>query len=364
TDKDWNTVLREYIPKFINASNELEFEIAALHIIGDVKDTHAGLWGGGDQFNKMLGRNTAPFKVSFVEDQLVVVKYYNPEYKEASKVKRGDIITHINGKSVEALKKELYPHHTASNEPTRDRNIARNIFRSPEEEIEITYLSDGKKQNHTLPLYGFKALDIYKKNATECYKLLNKDIGYVTLEIIEQEDVAEIKRLFKNTKGIIIDIRNYPNTFVPFSLGSYFMSKPTVFVKFTRMNPNNPGEFTMSEPLKIPSGKETYKGKLVVLVNETTQSSAEYTSMAFRAGDNTTIVGSTTAGADGNMSYIHLPGGLRTGISGLGVYYPDGGETQRIGIVPDVEVKPTIKGIKEGRDEVLEKAIRIIQKEK
>ena len=47
-------------------------------------------------------------------------------------------------------------------------------------------------------------------------------------------------------------------------------------------------------------------------------------------------------------------------ISGIGVFYPDQGPTQRIGIVPDVEAKPTIAGIKAGRDEVLETAIRQI----
>jgi C-terminal processing protease CtpA/Prc len=47
-------------------------------------------------------------------------------------------------------------------------------------------------------------------------------------------------------------------------------------------------------------------------------------------------------------------------ISGIGIYYPDGTETQRIGIVPDVVVKPTIEGIKKNRDEVLEKAIELI----
>ncbi len=105
---------------------------------------------------------------------------------------------------------------------------------------------------------------------------------------------------------------------------------------------------------------ENYKGKLVVLVNETSQSQAEYTAMAFKAGDNTTIVGSQTAGADGNVSGISLPGNLRTMISGIGVYYPDGTQTQRIGIVPDVKVEPTVNGIKKGIDEVLEKAISII----
>ena len=80
-----------------------------------------------------------------------------------------------------------------------------------------------------------------------------------------------------------------------------------------------------------------------------------------RASKKTTVIGSTTAGADGNVSRIDLPGGMRTMISGIGVYYPDGTETQRVGIVPDVVVQPTIEGIKNGRDEVLEKAIQIIE---
>lgn len=47
-------------------------------------------------------------------------------------------------------------------------------------------------------------------------------------------------------------------------------------------------------------------------------------------------------------------------ISGIGVYYPDGTETQRIGIVPDIICKPTIQGIKAGKDELLEKALVLI----
>ena len=191
---------------------------------------------------------------------------------------------------------------------------------------------------------------------------MDNNIGYVTLQNIKEEDISKIKKEFKDTKGIIIDIRNYPSTFVPFSLGSYFVSSITPFVKFTKGNIDNPGEFTFTKELKIRSKGKTYNGKLIVLVNELSQSQAEYTSMAFRAGDNTTIIGSTTAGADGNVSTIMLPGGLRTMISGIGVNYPNGGETQRIGIVPDIEVKPSIEGIRQGKDELLEKAIEIITK--
>ena len=51
-------------------------------------------------------------------------------------------------------------------------------------------------------------------------------------------------------------------------------------------------------------------------------------------------------------------------ISGIGVYYPDGTETQQVGIVPDIEMKPTIKGIKNGEDELLDRAIEIIKQQK
>ena len=72
------------------------------------------------------------------------------------------------------------------------------------------------------------------------------------------------------------------------------------------------------------------------------------------------VVGSTTAGADGNVSQIPLPGGMRAMITGIGVFYPDGRPTQRVGIVPDLVVHPTVEGIRAGRDEVLEAALEAV----
>jgi C-terminal processing protease CtpA/Prc len=86
--------------------------------------------------------------------------------------------------------------------------------------------------------------------------------------------------------------------------------------------------------------------------------------MALRATPNSVVVGSTTAGADGNASGIALPGNLSTMISGLGVFYPDHRLTQRVGIIPDVVVRPTVKGIAAGRDEMLETAIHLVEDSK
>ncbi|WP_339702021.1 S41 family peptidase [uncultured Marixanthomonas sp.] len=366
-DKDWNIKLREYIPVFLNAKNELEYEFAALRIIGDVQDTHANLWGGANKIDEWKGVNYSPIHVRFIENQLVVTDYYNDELRSQVGLKIGDIITKINGENIEQIVKEKSKYYPASNIPTKLRDISADILRSNSNEIEIDYISEKSKiQTKILKLYPNDSLNIYrwyKKSNDQSYKMLDNNIGYVTLQNIKEDDITQIKKEFKDTKGIIIDIRNYPSTFVPFSLGSYFVSTSTPFVKITNGNVDNPGEFTFSRELKIPSKGKTYEGKLIVLVNELSQSQAEYTAMAFRAGDNTTIIGSTTAGADGNVSAILLPGGLRTMISGIGINYPNGDETQRIGIIPDIEIKPTIEGIRAGKDELLEKAIETIIEE-
>ena len=364
TDKNWNTTLSEYIPQFINAKNELEYELAMIQIIADVKDTHANLWGGNDQIQAKRGDHYPPVHVRFAENKLVVDDFFNPDMKSSTKLKIGDIITHINGTPVEKLIEENQKYYPASNVPTRLRDMSQDMLRSSSDKVTITFIHDTQQLTEDLKLYKKDLLDYYRWYKPEpngkSYKLLDNNIGYVTLKNIKQEDVPLIKKAFKDTKGIIVDLRNYPSAFMPFLLGSYFTSHFSPFVKFTHGNINNPGEFTFKKDLSIPPKGKFYKGKVVVLVNEISQSQAEYTAMAFKSGDNVTIVGSTTAGADGNISYILLPGGLRTAISGIGVYYPDGTETQRVGIVPDIEVNLTVKGIKEGKDEPLEKAIEII----
>ena len=365
TDKDWNDVLKEYIPCFIKAQNRLEYELTTSALIGEICDTHAFLQGF-EQIELTRGNKQAPVHVQFIENNLVVIENY---IKEAS-LKKGDVITHIDGKSVESITDSLKKIYSASNEAARLRDISCDLLRSNKNSILIDYISSGVAKQKDISLDARNQWEYYRyrrNDIEKCYNFINEDIGYITLKNIKEDDIPVIRKEFTNTKGIIIDIRNYPSIYSTLHrLIPYIVhNAATPFVKFTIGNPNNPGEFVFEGEFEITNieSENIYKGKLVVLVNEYTQSHAELVTMALKAGDNTTVIGSQTAGADGNISVIVLPGGLMTGISGIGVYYPDGRETQRIGIIPDIEVKPTIKGIREGRDELLEKAIEIIRKE-
>jgi hypothetical protein len=364
TDKDWNTIHRTYIAKFINAKNELEYELIVLQLIGEVNDTHAILCEGNNKIQESRGNYYAPFRVQFIENQLVVTDYYNPELQSKAMVQIGDIITHIAEKPIQRITDSLKIYYPASNDAARKRDMSFDMLRHQKRYVDIQYITGNEKKKTNLALYERDSLNMYgwvKEVSEKCYKLLNNDIGYIRLGGVTKEDIPIIKQSLKNTKYIIVDFRKWvsPDSY---SLYPYFFKERKTYAKVTLGNINNPDEFTFVTPIVGLKSKEYYQGKIVLLVNECTQSGSEWNAMLLQSVPHAIVVGSTTAGADGNVSTFCLPGGLKTRISGIGVYYPDGRATQRVGIVPDIKVTPTIEGIKAGRDEVLEKAIEIINK--
>ncbi|MCQ4142415.1 S41 family peptidase [Chryseobacterium sp. EO14] len=360
-EEDWKGVLKEFIPKFINAKDETEYNLASLELIGRIHDTHANIWGNSKSLEKYFGERYSPVKLTFAENKPVVEGFYDENLGTQTGLKKGDVITEINGENMDNIIKNMLKYLPASNYPTQLRDISRKLLRSNAETINLTILRDGKTEEKTIKTYAYSDIKI-KKEPKEFFKMLDGNIAYVYMGSVNADLLPEVFEKIKNTKGLVIDFRSYPSDFVVFKMGKLLKPESSDFVKFTNTSNSQPGLFTFTPSLKTQgTGKKSYEGKIAILINETTQSSAEYHTMAFRTAPNAKVFGSTTAGADGNVSDIKLPGNISTMISGIGIYYPDGRETQRIGIVPDVEVKPTIDGIKNNKDEVLEKSIEWIK---
>jgi C-terminal processing protease CtpA/Prc len=98
-----------------------------------------------------------------------------------------------------------------------------------------------------------------------------------------------------------------------------------------------------------------------MLIDERTQSQAEHSGLFFEAANHTEFIGSQTAGANGDVTNVSLPGNITVWFTGLGVRHADGRQLQRIGLRPDIVVAPTIRGIRAGRDEVLERAVTYLR---
>lgn len=361
----WLGVLEEFIPRIGLAKTSLQYQQELIRFIAKINDTHANLWTS-IAARPPIGTCQLPVDVRFVEGRPIVLRYNSPTAGPASNLLPGDVIEELDGVTVPDLVSEWWPLYADSNDAARYRDMgyyfsrgacgaAKLLVRRGAEFVRVD--STRVAANTLRPTY-------YNDRPGETFQKLTPDIAYLKLGTVVAAQSANYVRSAAGTKGLIIDIRNYPSEFVVFTLGQLLVSEPTDFVRFTKGDATNPGAFFWTAPTRLIPQQPHYSGKVVILVDEGTQSQAEYTTMAFRTAPGAIVIGSTTAGADGNVSTILLPGGFSSYISGIGIFYPDNRPTQRIGIIPDIEVRPTVEGIREGRDEVLEEAIRQINNAK
>lgn len=365
--EDWQPVLPEFIPRFVAARTPEQYRLTARALVARIHDSHADIFND-KILDEYKGNYQAPLRINFVEGQATVVGYYAPKLGAATTLLPGDVLVKIDGQLVTEIVQSRLPLTPASNETAQLRNVARDLLRGPTPQVALVVRRAGREFPVTVgrvPIDHLnRGMDYYGTAdfQTPAWKLLPGNIGYLSLATLHLAELPDLMAKAQGTKGLVIDIRGYPAEFVVHALAKYFLDKPVPYGRFSGMDSGYPGVFRLS-PVQYerPGTGPAYPGKVMVLVNEISQSQSEFTALALRAAPRATVVGSTTSGADGNLSSFVLPGDIHTAMSGGGIYGPDGRETQRVGIVPDVEAKPTIKGISEGRDEVLEKAVQLIE---
>lgn len=366
----WDAVLKKMIPLMIAAGNASEYSEAIQQLVATIQDSHAVVQS--KTITEDAGRYYMPFTVKFIEQQAVIVSIINDSLAKKSGIVKGDILESIDGVSIKELVDKKRPLIAASNNGSFLNIVRQLLTKSRQETNELTVRRDGQLKKLTAFNYFSRSMLWIKpgtfsleRDSSIC--MIGDSIGYVNLGNLQRKDSLKLRALAQRSKGLIIDNRQYPKTLSSGDLiGNIILPPNIVFTKFSSLYPGYPGLFPFSKPTGMGTeGSDHYfPGKIAILINEETQSSTEFQAMIFRTAPGAVLIGSNTAGADGNVALINLPGGIATYISGLGVYYPNGKETQRIGIVPDIAVHPTIKGFLDNRDELLEKGVGYIKKGK
>ena len=364
-DQKWDKTLEKIIPLAIQADNYDNFYKVMVKLCCKVDDSHTDVYLYSSVEGFKPDKYYFPANGKIIDDKLVVTEILGDSLAKADDIKVGDIITKINGQTIKEIILEKKDVICASNNAKYLDKLVKEILVSIFDTVKVEFFKNGEYITKTMTWFDYhdSHRNEFKKGAQkkkEKFKLLDNNIGYVDMGIITQKNIPDMIAVLKDTQAIIFDLRNYPKGTYR-EISSFLSSKEINFVKCTLPDFSYPGRFKWTKMKKNGfDNKDNYKGKAIVLLNEKTQSNAEWSAMCFQASGNTTVIGSQTSGADGNISVFEFKG-FRTLFSGMGVYYPDGKETQRIGIVPDIEVKPTIKGIQEGRDEVLDRALLFVE---
>jgi len=361
-DVSWEEILQKYIPKFVSANDSLEYQLTVLEYTSQINDGH--IWTESFTIAMHLGIFSPPYKVNCVENRAIICKLFPDSIGKLFNIHVGDEILAIDNLSIDEIIQDRSKYYSYSNESQFKRRIFEELLITPNPDSIILDLSRNNIVfREVIPTYYLYELYQYlnKQEAKiHAFKCINDSVGYINLKYLEVPDIAQIMTQTNRLSKIIIDIRNYPHG-VMYELAKHFNPEPVEFVKIFMPNLVKPGEFIWDKE-KYYAGINNpnyFKGKLVLLVNEHTQSHAEFTAMCLQTAPNVTTVGSMTAGTDGNMSLVKLPGGIDTYFTGIGIEYPDGVPTQRIGIKIDTIVMPRIEDLAKKYDRVLEAAINL-----
>jgi PKD repeat protein len=351
-DQGWDATLTECIPAIASASDSLSFSLAYRIFTAHTNESHG--FFSNPTFSQWRGTAYPPFLVRYIEDEMVITKVL----PGVTNVQVGDVIQEIDGEGIDALRQELMQYSFGSNGPALEKNLNDLITYGPPGDFQITVYNGTTIHTETLTRNSENYTNLLVNNSPVWYITLINGCSYgvVDMDRLEPEQVNGMFNDLSNTNAIIFDIRNYPNGTL-WTIVDYLFPAPIHIANFTKPDVTYPGRLSWIY-VTIGSGTANpYQGKVIILFDERTISQAEYTCMGIGQFPGAIKIGSTTAGADGNVCPTYQPGRIYTYFTGLGTYYPDYSPTQRIGIVPDIEVHPTILGIRAGTDEVMEVAL-------
>lgn len=388
-DHNWDVVLKKYIPIFKNIKSENDYKRAITQLAAEIQDTHTSL-KNSHQYD-VFGKLSAPFTFQIVDNGVLITAIKDEKKTQKANIQIGDLITKINGKSVAKIIAEKSKYYPASNASVQIRDAYNYLFSGNEPSVTIEGVTETGKSFKTtvermsrnfkeewdkdgIPnyhlTYNGKNYEYLVWNTTESrlnpvFRLDNK--AYVEFSSLRGKEIDSLMRSIQNTKGIVFDLRSYNDDGSLLKVFDHLFSKPQFTGIKTQPDFDRPGQFCFVDYIITKEYKyigkenpEAYQGQVIVLINEYTQSAAELWAMIFKKVPNVIFVGSQTAGADGNMVSIQLTDGNALYFSGLGIYYPDGSETQRIGIKPDLIIRPTLKSIRDKEDLLLKKAFQLI----
>lgn len=373
----WPLKLDEFISRFILANTAKEYRRELAQLNASIHDGHATLSNSSLTWATLMSDFPIPipFKLKIMKSGKALVTGIDSSFSKKTGLRQGMLIDSIDSKSISHMVNFLRGFVSSGRQDTKDLFIEKNNLLSYRDgsdgdSLRLTYHFQGEKKNISLiwtirdvkdHISFIKSFYNAGEDLGEGYKLVRDKLLYINSYFWKKEDTDTTLKLLRQNYNVIIDTRDYANPdFVDFA--SKFSGDSVCFVKFMYVSAF-PGLLQEINIYRTQDRNGTdFRGKIVVLISESTQSMAEYLTMLLKSGkNNVVLIGRNTAGADGNISTIPMIGNqdLQFSISGLRVLHPDGRETQRIGIKPDFFVeREWRKDFLEQGDPILEKALQ------
>ncbi len=348
---DWPAALQQALTTAATDPDGMAFLMTLRRMIARLHDGHGNVTWTGDK-----GRFMLPVRLAWVEDQLVVTDVYAAA---ADKLRPGDVIVQWDGRPTREVLADLeqtvsgatpgWIHHVST---------GRLLMGLQGSEVKLLVQSPGGAPRPvTLQRAEWQPRQWPRPYLVE----LKPGIMYVDLDRIQTAEFEQAVPQLAAARAIIFDLRGYPDGLSVAPL-QHLMEQSFTSAQWHVPVVTYPDHERMSfldscnkhEPLA-----PRFTGKIVFITDGSAISYAETCMGMVEHYKMGAIVGETTAGTNGNICPFTLPGGYRVVWTGMKVLKHDGSQHHGVGIIPTVPVSPTVKGLAEGRDELLERALQL-----
>ena len=374
-DACWNKLLYEHIPQMLAGTDRLSYELTLAALASRLHDAHIvfvsemGIW---EMFDDKFGGAVAPLRLTEAEGHLVVTgRVLGDRCNYGRLLMPGDVILRVNDVDIDEIIGEMLQFVPFPNDERALFYLTRSHIILRQQSADVPMNIDVLRSGIELRLYENTFEFIFPTAPPmpqRSHELLGNNIGLINPARLPEEGIHRIMEYFANTDGLIVDLRQRPSigSNLEYELARYLVEERKLFVIGSQPAQFAPGVFV--DLFRGYSGGISgyfdsayfYENPVVILMDEGSMSHTEFVIMSLRNGPNVTVMGSNSIGANGNVVRLPLPGEIMMTFTGRGVYTPEGGQTQRIGLSPDIYVHQTIAGIREGRDELLEAAIEFL----
>jgi carboxyl-terminal processing protease len=362
-DQSWDSTLYQFIPQIRQASTVNNFHKTFLKMTTKINDSHGYTNSNIITTNFWGGSFLPPIYCTRIDTNCVVTKLQN-----ITSVHIGDILTSVKGIGIHDIEDSLSNYTPASTPATLYRDIYYQMMLGTYNSSIICTFLDSTNNTYSVTLTRTMSLGNWYSWKTDngfatSYFITTCGYGYVDMGKLQSSEVSNMYAAFQNAPAIIFDLRNYPNGTL-WDLAPLLFQAPIVSTIYydpalTYMPSRNymPGWYYInndSSNFDNWSNPNPFSGNIYMLVNQETISQSEYTCQYLSYHPNSKVIGTQSAGADGDVSCLTLPGNIYTNFTSCGWYYADGYQQQRNGVKIDSIVSPTPEGLRHGLDEILE----------
>ena len=348
----WDMRMSDLIAMLEHASTGGEYELALAEIMASLHDGYAAVDGSATR--ALRGTAAPPFRLMFLDEAPVVATVQ----AGTTGVTPGDELLRIDGRDVAVRIAELERYTSAATAGAKSAVIAHDLPNGADgSKATFTFRRrDGTQYDVSLTRTTSVAVD-----ASKAWKLLAGNVAYVDAARLDAAQVTLLFEEIAQTRAVIVDLRSSASP-AHDELVRRLNNGEATATAAVRVPVLVGGAFHHSDSLRTAGNEPVtrYGGRTIALIDARTIGAAEETGIALSAVANARFVGSSSGGTSGPSSSFVVPGGIRVPFSAVDMRHVSGTPVQGVGIVPDVLARPTLPGLAEGRDEVLQRALTFV----